>query len=69
MKLKVTVHSSQDEKIVEVESFDAAELTSQRNDNTIEAIQIGNHSFSRIDLKNVEPFEEVSDEDVQNHSN
>lgn len=57
MKLHVTTHSGE-EDIIEVVSYDAEKITSMRNDNTIESIQIGDYSYSRIDIKNIKPIKE-----------
>lgn len=53
--LRITTHSG-DEDIIQVENFDAEEITKQRNDNDIQAITIGDISYSKIDLKNVKPI-------------
>lgn len=54
--LEVSTHSGE-EDIIEVEDYDAEEITEKRNDETIEAITIGNYSFSRIDIKNIKPLD------------
>lgn len=51
IKLKVTTHSG-DEDTIEVGSFDAEKITELRNGDD-EAIALGNHSYSRIDIKNI----------------
>lgn len=56
IKLEVSTHSG-DVDIVEVEEYDANEVTKKRNDSTIESIAIGNHSYSRIDIKNIIPVD------------
>ncbi|WP_156035999.1 hypothetical protein [Virgibacillus halodenitrificans] len=56
VKLEVTTHSGET-NIVEVETYNAVEITEMRNDQSIESIAIGNCSFSRIDLKNIKPIE------------
>lgn len=52
MKVRVTTHSGDDE-IYKVESIDLEEITEQRNDDDIQAIQISNASFAKIDIKNI----------------
>lgn len=61
-KLNVTTHSGEND-IVEVEVYDPNELNTQRNDESIQAILIGQNSYSRIDLKNVKLIEEVASEE------
>ena len=56
IKLEVTTHSG-DVSIIEVEEYDAQEITDLRNSDQ-EAIAIGNHSYSRIDIKNIKPIED-----------
>lgn len=56
IKLEVTTHSG-DLDIIEVEEFDPEKLNDLRNNNEIEAILIGENSYSRIDLKNVKVIE------------
>lgn len=60
IKLEVSTHSGETD-ILEVEEFDAEEMTELRNGDD-EAIAIGNHSYSRIDIKNVKPVKEVDEE-------
>jgi len=56
MRLKVTTHSG-DEDIIEVKDYDVDKITKKRNDDSIEAISIGNYSYSRIDIKNIKPLD------------
>lgn len=56
IKLEITTHSG-DLDIIEVEEFDPEKLNDLRNNNEIEAILIGENSYSRIDLKNVKVIE------------
>lgn len=51
IKLEVSTHSG-DTDIIEVEEYDASEITELRNGDC-EAIALGNHSYSRIDIKNI----------------
>lgn len=55
VKLEVSTHSG-DVDIIEVDSYNAEELTELRNSD-IEAITIGQNSYSRIDLKNIRQVE------------
>lgn len=55
IKLEVSTHSG-DVDIIEVEEFNAEEITDKRNGDD-EAIAIGNHSYSRIDIKNIKPVD------------
>lgn len=57
IKLEVSTHSG-DIDIVEVEEYDANEITEKRNDHSIEAIAIGDRSYSRIDIKNIKPIKD-----------
>lgn len=57
IKLEVSTHSG-DVDIVEVEEYDVNDITQKRNDNSIEAIAIGNNSYSRIDIKNIKVIEQ-----------
>lgn len=57
MKLRVTTHSGEDD-VVEVEDYNAAELNQQMNDRELHSLAIGNHIYSRIDLKNIQPIKE-----------
>ncbi len=59
MKVEVSTHSGETD-IVEVENFDADEITELRNGDK-EAITIGNASYSRIDIKNVKPVKEADE--------
>jgi len=58
MKLRVTTHSGEDD-IINVESYNAIEVTELRNNNVVQAIQIGSASYSRIDIKNITVEEEI----------
>lgn len=51
IKLEVSTHSG-DVDIIEVDDYDVVEITEKRN-GVDEAISIGSHSYSRIDLKNI----------------
>lgn len=55
-KLEVSTHSG-DTDIVEVEDYDAAEITELRNSD-VDAINLGNNSYSRIDIKNIRPVKQ-----------
>ena len=57
IKLRITTHSGADD-IVEVESYDAEEMESKRNDDQIQGIRIGDNVYSRIDLKGVKVIKE-----------
>lgn len=56
IKLEITTHSGETD-VIEVEEFDAVAITEERNGDK-EAIAIGNHSYSRIDIKNIKPVNE-----------
>lgn len=56
IKLEITTHSG-DTDIIEVEEYDVQKITDLRNGEQ-EAIAIGNHSYSRIDIKNIKPVDE-----------
>ena len=58
IKIEVSTHSG-DVEVIELDEYDADEITQKRNDNSIEAITIGDHSFSRIDIKNVKLLKET----------
>jgi len=57
MKIKVTTHSG-DEDIIEMESYNPQDITKLRNDHEILAIQLGDYSYSRIDIKNIKPIQD-----------
>ena len=61
MKLNVTTHSGESD-IVEVGSYDPVVINELRNDDSIQAILIGNNSYSRIDLKNIKVLETQSND-------
>ena len=61
IKLEVSTHSG-DVDIIEVDEYNVDDITQKRNDNTLEAIVLGNHSYSRIDLKNIKVI------DTENHN-
>lgn len=63
MKIRVTTHSGEDD-IIEVEEYNAEEITAKRNNNEIQAIQLGNASYSKIDIKNITVVEETSTESM-----
>lgn len=56
IKLEVTTHSGETD-VIEVDEYDAIAITKERNGEN-EAIAIGNHSYSRIDIKNIKPVQE-----------
>ncbi len=56
IKLEVSTHSGETD-VIEVDEYDAEEMTELRNGDD-EAIAIGNYSYSRIDIKNVKPVKE-----------
>lgn len=64
IKLEVSTHSGETD-VIKVEEFDAEEMTKLRNGDD-EAITIGNHSYSRIDIKNVKPVKEDTEDDEVN---
>ena len=61
MIVNVTTHSGESD-IVEVENYDAEAINKLRNDDSIQAILIGNNSYSRIDLKNIKVVKEETTE-------
>ena len=61
VKIRVTTHSGEDDEM-EVEEYSATEITEQRNDNDIQAIQLGENSYSRIDIKNIKVVDEGKEE-------
>ena len=64
MKLRVTTHSG-DEDIVDVESYDPQALVNELNDNAVQSIILGDHIYARIDIKGVRPYEEPSEEVIE----
>lgn len=58
-KIEVTTHSG-DRDVIEVESLDMEKIHEERN-NGVEAVLIGNYSYSRIDLKNIRPVSDSED--------
>lgn len=63
IKLEVSTHSG-DTLEVEADEFDVVEFTELRNGN-VEAIALGAHSLSRIDIKNVKVIANEVVEDEQ----
>ncbi len=61
MLLRVTTHSG-DEHLVEVESYDPITLNEQINNHEIYSVVIGDHIYSRIDLKNIIPVDNTEGE-------
>jgi len=57
-KIEVSTHSG-DVDVIEVENYDASKINEERNSD-VEAVLIGDYSYSRIDIKNIRP---VSDKD------
>jgi hypothetical protein len=55
MTLRVLTHSGQDLQI-EVDSYDPVVLNEQLNSNEVHTVLIGNHIFSKIDIKLVVPL-------------
>ena len=62
MKLKVYMHSGEEYEI-EVDEYSAEELNEQRNDETISSILIGDYSLSRINIRDVIPMKEQTEEE------
>lgn len=58
VKIRVTTHSGEDDT-VKVEEYNAADITKKRNDNEIQAIQLGENSYSRIDIKNIKVIDQA----------
>lgn len=54
VKLEISTHSG-DVDIIEVDNYNAEEITTLRNGED-EAIAIGDYSYSRIDIKNIKPI-------------
>lgn len=59
MKIEVSTHSG-DIDVIQVDDYDASEITELRNGN-VEAILLGDHSYSRIDIKNIKPILEENE--------
>ena len=62
MKLKVYMHSGEEYEI-EVDEYSAEELNEKRNDETISSILIGDYSLSRINIRDVIPMKEQTEEE------
>ena len=62
MKVKVYMHSGEEYEI-EVTEYNAAELNEQRNNETISSILIGEYSLSRINIRDVIPMKEQTEEE------
>lgn len=58
VKIRVTTHSGEDDT-VKVEEYNVADITKKRNDNEIQAIQLGENSYSRIDIKNIKVIDQA----------
>lgn len=55
MDLRVLTHSGED-LVITVDTYDAADYEMKLNDNTLNAVKIGDTLFSRIDLKLIKPL-------------
>ena len=62
MKVKVYMHSGEEYEI-EVDEYNATELNEQRNDEIISSILIGDYSLSRINIRDVIPLIEQTEEE------
>lgn len=62
IKLEVSTHSGETD-VIEVDEYDATEITELRNGNK-EAIAIGDHSYSRIDIKNIKPMNMIQQQSI-----
>ena len=60
-KTLVTTHSGDADELI-VEEFDPVEINDQLNDNELLSILIGDHIYSRIDVKNIKPVAEPEQE-------
>lgn len=65
IKLNITTHSGE-EDIVEVDEYNSADLAKSLNDIDVQSIAIGDHVYSRIDVKNVKPvpLETLAENDI-----
>lgn len=61
IKLEVSTHSGS-EDVIEVEQYDVHGLVSKLNDPEIQSIALGDNIYSRIDVKNVKPVRETTEE-------
>lgn len=55
MDLRVLTHSGED-LVITVDTYDATNFEMKLNDNTLNAVKIGDTLFSRIDLKLIKPL-------------
>ena len=60
IKILVTTHSGDADELT-VEEFDPVEINDQLNDNEVQSILIGDHIYSRIDVKNIKPVAELEE--------
>lgn len=64
MKLKVTMHTGETYEIP-VDNIDMVELNEQRNNDQLNGILVGNHSLSRINIRDIVPMEEEVEEEPE----
>jgi len=62
VKIEVTTHSENKVDVIELESYDEAEVDKKRNDDSLLSILIGRNSYSRIDIKNIKVIEDAEEE-------
>lgn len=52
IQLRITTHSGEDD-LIEVDQYNATDLTEKLNNPDVHSINIGDNIYSRIDIKNV----------------
>lgn len=63
IKLLVTTHSGDADEVM-VEEYDPVIVNDQLNNHELQSVLIGIHIYSRIDVKNIKPIEEL-EEDIE----
>lgn len=53
MRIRVSMHSTERDFLIDLDKYDAEEINRLRNDSSVESILLGDHSLSRIDIKNI----------------
>ena len=64
IRLEVSTHSGTSD-IIYVDDYNANEMVTKLNDLEIQAVIVGDHIYSRIDVKNIKPVSEGSEENSE----
>ena len=56
-KIEVSFHSKQENKLIEIDSYDEDETIAELSNNETQHIKLGRNIYSKIDVKNIEIIE------------